>query len=113
MVVSPIESRYKTEMNALFDEKARLDSWMEVEVALARAHAKLGDIPAQAADEIAAAAKKVELSRVNEIEAVAAVLGKDAVCAGFYSYGEISPFAPGMSCKLHNQTMTITTLAEV
>ena len=69
MVVSPIESRYKTDMNALFDEQARIDSWMEVEVALARAHAKLGDIPSAAADEIAAGAKKVKLARVNEIEA--------------------------------------------
>ena len=48
----------------------------------------------------------------EEVEAVAAVLGKDIVRTGFYSYGEISPFAPGVSCKLHNQTMTITTLAE-
>jgi len=69
MVVSPIESRYKTEMNALFDESARIDSWMEVEVALARAHAKLGDVPPAAADEIAQGAKKVKIARVNEIEA--------------------------------------------
>jgi len=32
--------------------------------------------------------------------------------AGFYSYGEISPFTPGARCELHNQTMTITTLSE-
>jgi hypothetical protein len=30
---------------------------------------------------------------------------------GFYSYGEISPYASG-ACDLHNQTMTLTTLAE-
>ena len=30
---------------------------------------------------------------------------------GFYSYGEISPFASG-GCDLHNQTMTLTTFAE-
>lgn len=48
----------------------------------------------------------------DEVEAVAAVLGKDVVRTGFYSYGEISPFAPGVSCKLHNQTMTITTIGE-
>lgn len=30
---------------------------------------------------------------------------------GFYSYGEISPYASG-SCDLHNQTMTLTTIAE-
>ncbi|CAG1010879.1 Cyclic di-GMP phosphodiesterase CdpA [Phycisphaerales bacterium] len=31
---------------------------------------------------------------------------------GFYSYGEISPYATG-KCDLHNQTMTLTTIAEV
>jgi hypothetical protein len=30
---------------------------------------------------------------------------------GFYSYGEISPFASG-ACDLHNQTMTLTTFSE-
>ena len=30
---------------------------------------------------------------------------------GFYSYGEISPYATG-SCDLHNQTMTLTTFSE-
>lgn len=48
----------------------------------------------------------------EEIEAVASVLGTDTVRTGFYSYGEISPFASGLSCKLHNQTMTITTITE-
>ena len=48
----------------------------------------------------------------EEVEAVADVLGKGAVRTGFYSYGEISPFTPGVACKLHNQTMTITLLAE-
>ena len=68
MVVSPIESRYRTGMNALFEEEARLSSWLEVEVALAKAHAKLGDIPPEASEEIAAAAKKVKIARVLEIE---------------------------------------------
>ena len=35
-----------------------------------------------------------------------------AVLAGFYSYGEISPFTPGAKCELHNQTMTVTTFLE-
>ncbi|MCX8198009.1 MAG: adenylosuccinate lyase [Candidatus Micrarchaeota archaeon] len=69
MAVSPLESRYKTEMNALFDEQAKLKSWLEVEVALAYAHAKLGNIPIEAAKEIEQAAGKVELARVEEIEA--------------------------------------------
>lgn len=48
----------------------------------------------------------------EEVEAVREVLGSKAVFAGFYSYGEISPFTPGARCELHNQTMTITTLSE-
>jgi hypothetical protein len=48
----------------------------------------------------------------EEVEAVGEVFGQAAVLTGFYSYGEISPFAPGASCKLHNQTMTITCLSE-
>ena len=49
----------------------------------------------------------------EEIEAVGDVFGQGAVMAGFYSYGEISPFTANAECKLHNQTMTITHLTEV
>jgi len=57
--------------------------------------------------------KLVMGNRVDEeVEAVADVFGSQAVLSGFYSYGEISPFTPGASCKLHNQTMTITCLGE-
>lgn len=49
----------------------------------------------------------------EEVEAVGDVFGSGATLTGFYSYGEISPFTPGVSCKLHNQTMTITLLNEV
>jgi hypothetical protein len=48
----------------------------------------------------------------EEVEAVAEVFGNKATLTGFYSYGEISPFAPGSACHLHNQTMTITWLGE-
>lgn len=48
----------------------------------------------------------------EEVEAVRHVLGRRPVLAGFYSYGELSPFAASAPCELHNQTMTITTLAE-
>jgi hypothetical protein len=48
----------------------------------------------------------------EEVEAVRDVLGEGATLAGFYSYGEISPFASGARCELHNQTMTITALSE-
>ncbi|MBP5985860.1 MAG: FIST C-terminal domain-containing protein [Azonexus sp.] len=57
--------------------------------------------------------KLVMGSRVDEeVEAVGDVFGDKAILTGFYSYGEISPFAPGASCKLHNQTMTVTCLGE-
>jgi hypothetical protein len=49
----------------------------------------------------------------EEVEAVRDVLGPKAILAGFYSYGEISPFTPSAKCELHNQTMTITTFSEI
>jgi hypothetical protein len=48
----------------------------------------------------------------EEVESVREVLGEQSALTGFYSYGEISPFAPQARCELHNQTMTVTTLAE-
>ncbi len=48
----------------------------------------------------------------EEVEGVREIVGPDAVIAGFYSYGEISPFTPKARCELHNQTMTVTTLSE-
>ncbi len=49
----------------------------------------------------------------EEIEAVTDVLGPSALPTGFYSNGEISPLAGTRACKLHNQTMTITRIAEL
>ena len=48
----------------------------------------------------------------DEVEAVGATLGKQAVTAGFYSYGEIAPHRFSGRCELHNQTMTVTTIGE-
>ena len=50
---------------------------------------------------------------IEEVEAAGAELGADTIRLGFYSYGEISPHAKSGQCELHNQTMTVTTLAEV
>lgn len=47
----------------------------------------------------------------DELEATMHALPDGIAQIGFYSYGEISPFAEG-SCDLHNQTMTLTTFAE-
>ena len=48
----------------------------------------------------------------EEVEAVNEQLGEHIYSTGFYSYGEIAPFDKFSPCELHNQTMTITTLAE-
>ena len=47
----------------------------------------------------------------EEVEATLDILPPRTRQIGFYSYGEISPFATG-SCDLHNQTMTLTTFSE-
>lgn len=49
----------------------------------------------------------------EEVEGVREVFSGSTTLAGFYSYGEISPFTPNARCELHNQTMTITTFTEV
>jgi hypothetical protein len=57
--------------------------------------------------------KQVLKQRIEEeVEGVQEVLGEAVLLTGFYSYGEIAPFAPGAPCELHNQTMTITTFTE-
>ncbi len=48
----------------------------------------------------------------EEIEATLEILPKSSSQIGFYSYGELSPYANG-ACDLHNQTMTLTTIAEL
>lgn len=48
----------------------------------------------------------------DEVDAVIEVLGDSSIPAGFYSYGEISPFSTTTECKLHNQTMTVTMIGE-
>lgn len=47
----------------------------------------------------------------EETEATLEVLPAAVQQVGFYSYGEISPYAGG-GCELHNQTMTLTTFSE-
>lgn len=49
----------------------------------------------------------------EEVEAVCDTVGAGVPVAGFYSYGEISPFNEGGGCQLHNQTMTITSFYEL
>jgi adenylosuccinate lyase len=68
----PIDThRYGTaEMRRIFEEEARVQRMLDVEAALAWAHAEVGDIPRKDAEKIEAAAslKYVKLSRIKEIE---------------------------------------------
>ncbi|MFZ4777433.1 MAG: FIST signal transduction protein [Terrimicrobiaceae bacterium] len=49
----------------------------------------------------------------EELEGVRAAFGPTPVLTGFYSYGELAPSGRSLACQLHNQTMTITSLAEI
>lgn len=48
----------------------------------------------------------------EEVETVVDSAPQRAGHVGFYSYGEISPAAPGGASELHNQTMTVTVFSE-
>lgn len=47
----------------------------------------------------------------EEVESLLELFPAGTVQVGFYSYGELSPYATG-NCSLHNQTMTVTTFYE-
>jgi adenylosuccinate lyase len=71
-MIHPIEGRYgRKEVKALFEEDSRLQYILDVEAALARAHAKVGNIPEKDANAISerASTKHVKAQRVREIEA--------------------------------------------
>ena len=68
MAISPFEERYRTEMNDVLDDWNKIRKWMEVEVALAKAHAQLGTIPKDVPAKVEQAMKKVKPERVAEIE---------------------------------------------
>jgi len=69
--VCPLDYRYgRAEVKAIFGERKRLQYLLDVEAALARAHAHIGNIPKKSADEITKKAKTsvVKVERVKEIE---------------------------------------------
>ena len=71
MPVHPIDFRYYSdEMRKIWEEGSRLQTWLTVEAALAKVHAKLGNIPKEAAEEITkkASTKYVKVERVKEID---------------------------------------------
>ena len=72
MPILPIDTgRYGTpEMRKIFEEETHVQKMLDVEAALAWAHAQVGNIPREDAEKIAAMASTeyVKLSRVKEIE---------------------------------------------
>jgi len=70
--ILPIDTgRYGTpEMRRIFEEESRVQKMLDVEAALAWAHAQVGNIPLEDAERIMAAAslERVKLARVKEIE---------------------------------------------
>lgn len=79
----------------------------------AAAHAIIGNQKPQFSLLISCVGRKLVLGTktVEEVKAVSKYYNPDTM-AGFYSYGEISPFNEGGHCQLHNQTMTITSFYE-
>ena len=74
----------------------------------------LGDVRPDLALLVSCVGRKLVMKQrvEEEVEAIRDVLGPDTKITGFYSYGELCPFSQGQECRLHNQTMTITALAE-
>ena len=72
-LVCPLDYRYgRAEMKQVFSEESRLKYLMQVEAALAKAHAKTGTVPTEAAEalqKVADADGRVTPARVKEIEA--------------------------------------------
>ncbi|MFX0072292.1 MAG: adenylosuccinate lyase [Candidatus Hermodarchaeota archaeon] len=66
--IHPIETRYRTEIANLFTEEKKLENWMLIEAILAKVHAKFGNIPKDAANEIDRARKNVKIERVKQID---------------------------------------------
>jgi hypothetical protein len=94
--------------------KANVDRLVDGAVGAARASLQAGRVAPQLAILISCVGRKLVLKQrvEEELEGVRSVVGEQAALTGFYSYGEIAPFSQGERIELHNQTMTVTTLAE-
>ncbi len=86
--------------------------------AMAARQAVLGGDEPQAGDQIAilvsCIGRRLLMGQhtADELEAARAEFGTQMPQLGFYSYGEISPHRVSGVCELHNQSMTVTTIAE-
>lgn len=91
MSIHPIEGRYgRPEVKEVFEEETKLQRMLDVEAALVRAYAKLGEVSESDAKLVSekASTKYVKLDRVKEIEAethhdvMAVVKALSEVCGG-------------------------------
>ena len=84
-------------------------------VAATRSMESMGDSAAEFAILVSCVGRKLVMKQrvEEEVEAVQEIVGEDTKLIGFYSYGELAPYEKGGACELHNQTMTITTSAEL
>jgi hypothetical protein len=95
--------------------KANFDRLIDGAVTAAKTRSQaIGSSGVELALLVSCVGRKMVLSQriEEEVEGVRDVVGDQAILAGFYSYGEISPFTASAACELHNQTMTVTTLSE-
>jgi hypothetical protein len=95
--------------------KTNVDDLVDGATAAAKASLSgLGDRQPDLAILVSCVGRKLVMKQrtEEEIEAIRNVFGTDTKISGFYSYGELAPFSHGGECRLHNQTMTITTFAE-
>ena len=95
--------------------KANFDRLIDGAVGAAKtSYQAIGSVAPELAILISCVGRKLILKQrvEEEVEGVRDVFGAKTAITGFYSYGEIAPFIPGVKCELHNQSMTITTLVE-
>jgi hypothetical protein len=95
---------------------ATSDKLIDAAASAARVSAiPLNSYPAQLALIISCVGRRMVLKdrSVEEVQIAQRIFGLNVPVAGFYSYGEISPFANGLTCDLLNQTISITSFTEL
>jgi hypothetical protein len=82
--------------------------------AMASASHMMSGHSAQLALVVSCECRKIVMQQelVQELQAAREALGAATSISGFFSYGELAPLGEAMACALHNQTVTVTTLAE-
>lgn len=85
------------------------------EIATCRALAGLAGCPPQLILLVSCVGRKLVMGeRIDdEIEAVGAIVGHHYPLSGFYANGEVGPDDSMDGVRLHNQTMTVTLMAEI